>query len=117
MATQAEVIALRDKGKSNQEIADKLGIQVNGVYGHIRRFEQKVANGGTLNGALNAAPSIPLPSPMEGSPIEDIKARIADTVEHLEAELALRRAEIGSLEGQHGVLLKTLQGLTKETWL
>lgn len=115
MATQAEVLELDGQGLSISEIAERLEITPNGVYGHLARAGKPRRGSKARRKRQNIiAKTEQLPTPVQenGSVLEHIRVELGDAVENLESNLALKRAEVEAMEHDHGVLYQAYRELS-----
>lgn len=115
----AEIIRHLDEKKLTvKEIATAVGTKPGFVYNvRGRHLKGTIATPRTRAGRKRRGASMPksngVPAPALMDRVMATRSTIADTVEGLESEIALKKAEVRELERQHGALFGALKTLAK----
>lgn len=115
---QAEVLGLLEGGKTPVEVAKKLGISPNGVYGHMRRIEAK--GYAVPRGKSNASPAKakrrgrPKASSNGSGPVGAIDAGIKKLIQQAETRSKAIKVEADKITAEQNVLKDRLARLGAE---
>jgi hypothetical protein len=114
---QKKVYDLLQKGKTPKEVASKMGISVNGVYGHMRRIENagfEVPRSGRGGSSGRTETPAPAASPNGGGAVSQVDIGVEALVKTIEDRIGSIKEEADEISDEREKLDVRTEELTKE---